>query len=378
MCVCEEEFARRFLPHQLNYGVELKTQRKIPVTLGFQKGICNTCRGLPEEAYPKAPMYGKTSKIVRYYWREIAFETIRRFGAWVENQGYTNWLAALEKHQGVYHSIEREVIREIKVLHQRSPKYVYQEESQNEVLTKHQVEVVRLDGVYVKKAEPGVAILDGDETCSPEEFTARHFERLGYRAVFTESVPFHALFGIFMWPLIQDPGDPKVRMVSFGDRAAFERGIKGRQICTFLPEDFGIPGYALRRVAAIEKHFALLPEQKEELLWVFDCWVEPSADLRQYLWAYRSQDINKARAIASIVSSDDIRRILKYLVEDYWGRYLGWPDMLVCKQDNYFFVEVKSSKDKLSENQKTWIRGNKTQLHLPFKLVKIHKLRWVT
>lgn len=373
MCACEEEFARHFLSHQLSYATELETKRQISVTLGFQSGICNACRGLPEESHPKAPTYGRASKIVRYYWREILFETVRRFGEWAKHQGYTNWLAAEVKHKDVYNSIEREVIEEIKGLHQRSPKYIFREESQSEVLVKYKVEIVKLDGIYMKRAVPGVAILDGDNTYSAEEFGGLHFQRLGYKVLFTESVPVHAMFGIFMWLLIQDPGDPKNRMVGFGDRTAFDQGIKGKHIWTLLPEDFGTPGYAIRRKTDIERHFAFLPEQKDELFWAFDYWVEPSADLRQYLWAHRPEDITKAREVVSILPVDVTRRILGYLIKDYWRRFCGWPDMLAYNRDEFFFAEVKSSKDELSEDQKNWIRGNSTELHLPFKLVKIHK-----
>ncbi|RZB31071.1 MAG: hypothetical protein SRB1_01850, partial [Desulfobacteraceae bacterium Eth-SRB1] len=179
--------------------------------------------------------------------------------------------------------------------------------------------------------------------------------------------------GIFMWLLIQDQSDPKVRVVGFGDRVAFEQGIAGKQIWTCLPEDFGTHGYAMRRATAIDEHFAFLPEQKEELLWVFDYWVEPSAILRQYLWAHHPQNVTKAIEIVSILPVDVTRRILRYLVGDYWKRYCGWPDMIVHNQDEFFFAEVKSSKDKLSEDQKNWIRGNSAELHLPVKLVKIHK-----
>ena len=375
MCACEEEFAHSFLPHQLNFGNELNTRRRIPVTLGFQKGICNTCRGIPEEAHPKAPLYGRTSKIVRYYWREIHFETIRRFAEWAESQGYTDWLKARFEHKEKYNRIEKEIIRETKELHKQSPKYVYLEESQNEILTKYQVKIVKLEGVYDKKAGRGVAILEEGKLFSPEEFAAHNFERLGYKVVFTESVPFHALFGIFMWLLIQDHGDPNVRMVGFGDRFAFEQGIGGKQIWTFLPEDFGTSGYALRRAKAIDEHFASLldMENKEDLLWAFDYWAEPSAKLRQYLWAHRDEDVAKAREIVSILPVDVTMRILRYLVGNYWGRYLGWPDLIVYNHNEFFFAEVKSSKDKLSEEQKKWIRANSIDLHLPFKLVKIHK-----
>src|SRR2546422_377787 len=69
MCDCEKDFAERFIPHQLTRAVELTTQKRTPVTLGFQPAVCKTCRGLPEDSSPKAPSYGHTSKIYRYYWR---------------------------------------------------------------------------------------------------------------------------------------------------------------------------------------------------------------------------------------------------------------------------------------------------------------------
>lgn len=375
MCACEEDFARSFLPYQLNYATELNTKRKVPVTLGFEKGICNTCRGLPEEAHPMSPTYGRTSKVVRYYWREIFFETARRFSEWAKSRGYDDQSYARRQHRDIYDSIRREVVEEIKESHQHSPKYEYKEESQEEILTRHKVEVLRLDGTYVKKAERGVAILDGNEIYSAEEFAARHFERQGYKVMFTESVPFHALFGIFMWLLVQDQRDPRVKVRGFGDRIAFEKGINGKIIWTLLPEDFGTSGYALRRETAIEEHLAMLPENKQELLWTFDYWVEPSADLRQYLWAHRSQDVSRAQEIVSILPMGTIRMILKYLITDYWGRFCGWPDLLAYNKERFFFAEVKSSGDKLNEDQKNWIRGNSTELHLPFKLVKIHRVK---
>jgi len=374
MCACEEDFACRFFPHQVSFGCELNTQCRTPVTLGFQKGICNTCRGIPEEARPKSPIYGRTSKIIRYYWREIHFETVRRFGKWAESKGYPDWLKARISNKNRYDSIEKEVIEEIKELHKKSPKYVYQEKSQNEVITKYQVEVVKLDGVYVWTTERNKAILEGDKLWSAEEFAANHFEQQGYKVIFTESVPFHALFGVFMWLLIQDPADPNVRMIGFGDRVAFDQKTTGKQIQTLLPADFGTSDYAVRRAGAINEHFSNLlnVQDTEELLGLFDYWVDPSSHLRQYLWAHRDEDVAKAWEIASVLPVDVTMRILRYLVGDYWRRYLGWPDLIVHNQNEFFFAEVKSSKDTLSEEQKNWICGNSTELHLPFKLIKIH------
>lgn len=351
----------------------MHTKREVPVTLGFQQNICNSCRGIPEESHPKSPRAGRTSKIGRYYWREIAFETTKRFADWAEKQGYPDQISGLIANKDQYRSIEREVIEDIKKVHQESPKYKYQDESQIEVITKNKVEVVSLKGIYGRKPERGVAILHEGTFYSAEDFVAHHFDKLGYNAILTESTPFHVLFGVFMWMLIQDPADPNVRLAGFGNRRSSEKGNYRDQIWTFLPSDFGSRGYANRRVSAIEKHVAAFPSEKEELLWLFDYWTEPSEDLRQYLWAYRSEDIATARKVVTVLPVDVLVRILRYLVGEYWHRFCGWPDILFFNEDGFFFAEVKSSNDELSEDQKSWIRGNTTELRLPFKLVKIHK-----
>ena len=373
MCSCDEDFSRKYLPHQINEATELKSQKKIQVTIGFQKNICDKCRGLPEKAYPKAEIYGRGSKIQRYYWREIAFETIKRFEAWSQVKGYNDWLEAMLKHKDVHKKFEREVRKEINELHKKKPKYVFQDESQNEVISKYKVEVVKLEGVYIKTPERKVSILSGKTIYSAEEFVERYLKNCGYDILVTESVPFHVIFGVFMWLLIQDPSDNLNRLSSFGDRNAFEEGIERKLISTILPEDFGSSAYYKRRKAAIKEHLASIPEDKEELFWTFDYWIEHSNDFRQYLWAHRASDIDAAKKILNILSPIVIKRILKFLIQDYYQRYLGWPDLLVYRNDEYFFVEVKSSKDKLSEDQKNWISNNAKYLDLPFKIYKIHK-----
>jgi hypothetical protein len=121
-----------------------------------------------------------------------------------------------------------------------------------------------------------------------------------------------------MWLLIQDSADPLVRMVGFGDRLACEAGGEPPVIWTLLPEDFGSEGYAARRKRAIARHFRMLPGNRAELLWLFDYWRSDSADLRQYLWAHRDPDVDRARRLIEILSPFQILTILRYLVEDYW------------------------------------------------------------
>jgi hypothetical protein len=52
---------------------------------------------------------------------------------------------------------------------------------------------------------------------------------------------------------------------------------------------------------------------------------------------------------------------------------VGWPDLLLHRNAEILFLEVKSSSDRMSQAQKSWIADNHDRLRLPFKLVKLHR-----
>jgi hypothetical protein len=373
MCACDERVGRKCLPHQLDQGAELGTRKRIPVTIGFQPGVCRECRGLPLEAHPVAAIYGRTSKLRRYYWRELALQTLERFAAWKDSPHAVGKSAA--ERGEVRERIEKEVLEELRHLHATAPKYTFRPEpTQAEVIERAQVEVVDLRATYLRGAEgKRVSILDGAEFCSAEEYAARHFRRLGFDTLVLESRPFHVLFGVFMWLVIQDPCDPQVRVVCFGDRHAFDQRQPGKMVWASLPDDFGTAGYGRRRSADIKEHLASIVEDESELEWLFDYWLTHSETLRQYLWAHGAESIEMARHLIRIFPIPALKRVLRYLAKDYWGRYLGWPDLLAYRGSDWFLVEVKASGDSLSDDQKRWIKDNHRFLWLPFKLVKIHK-----
>jgi hypothetical protein len=371
MCACDEPIGRRFLSHQLHEGTELDTQRRVAVTDGFKAAICSECRGLPADSTPVASIPGRTSKIKRYYWRELFIAERLAQAEWDEQHPQ----ASQDVRRAAYREIEGQVLADIKQQHATTPKYVFTELSQAQVIERYAVKVEALSADYAEGRGKGAQILLDGVIVSPEAFSARHYEALGWSGFKVESVPFHALFGVMMWLLIQDPSDPLNRIVGFGNRSIYGATRENSPIWTALPEDFGTKGYGRRRAEAINAHLALLPPDREELLWTFDYWRPMSADLRQYLWAHREEDVNRARQLIETLPPDTILTILRYLVGDYWGRYLGWPDLLLFRAGGFQFVEVKSSSDKLSEEQKRWIADNHEMLHLPFRIAKIHKAK---
>ncbi len=243
------------------------------------------------------------------------------------------------------------------------------------VIDKCQVEIVDLKGTYVRSAgTKSAAILDGTKLCRVEEFAARHFRRSGFEATFLESAPFHVLFGVYFWSVIQDRCDPRVRTVGIGGRDAYDQRLHSELIWIRLPSDFGTADYARRRAKAITKHLAAIAETSTELLRLFDNWLAPSVGLRQYLWAHRRESIETARKLIELTSPVVLKTVLGYLILNYWGHRSGWPDLLVYRANQWFLAEVKSCSDKLNENQKRWIEDNHRYLHLPFKLVQVHRM----
>lgn len=370
MCSCDKEHAERFLPHQLNYASYEGTTEQEPVTLGFQQNICPECRGAKPVAAPTAPLPGATSKIKRYYWREILFETTKRFyDAHPEINPTSldlNEFSFPEERK----KIEKEVIDEIKLQHKINPKYEYNEISQADIIKKTKTKVILVNAEHIHTEDRNVKIRDKNKIFTVEEFASNYFRNQGFEVLETESVPFHVLFGIFMFLVIQDPEDEKNQIVQFGSRNDFDLGQQQEGIITTtLPKDFGSSLYYERRKNLIQSHLNTL----EDINWLFEYWLEHSSDFRQYLWAHRKKDIEKAKKVMSILGLENLRKVLNYMAMDYWKNFCGWPDLLVFKDKEFFFVEAKSSKDKLSEDQKNWLLGNHEHMGFKVKIFKIGK-----
>ena len=234
-----------------------------------------------------------------------------------------------------------------------------------------QVEIVDLTATYMRNAGmKSAAILDGAEFCRVEEFAARHFRRLGFQATFVESGPFHVLFGVYFWSVIQDRGDRQVRTVGIMAHPG-DHGESSKVRWIPLPSDFGTDAYSRRRAKALTKHLSAIAETRVELLRLFDSWLAPSAGLREYLGAHRRESIETARKLIELIPPAVLKSVLGYLVLHYWAHRSGWPDLLIYRPHKWFLAEIKSWRDKLNENQKRWIEDNHRYLHLPFKLVQV-------
>jgi hypothetical protein len=368
ICSCDEEHGRRFLPHQLSHGSYNGSRERVPVTIGFQEKVCPECKGEKAIAAPKAPMHGATTKITRYYWREIFFETTRRFHDSRPDIGPDDNKLSGFSFPEERRKIEKQVIAELKILHEENPKYVYKELTQKEVIEKTDTEVILVNAEHVSSVEKKVGIRNGNKISTVEEYACDYFRNQKYDVLEVESVPFHVLFGVFMYLVVQDAGDENGQVVQFDCRDNFDLKLQTpSMVTTILPKDFGTKNYYERQSELIDWHL----NELDDLNWLFEYWLHHSSDFRQYLWAHRKNDILKAKQVMEILGLSNLRKVLRYMAMDYWKNFCGWPDLLVFNNKEFFFVEVKSRNDKLSEDQKNWFLGNYEHMGFNAKIFKV-------
>jgi hypothetical protein len=110
--------------------------------------------------------------------------------------------------------IQREVLKEITLLHKKTPKYEFVKTRPADVIAKYDVDVVPLKGAYVRNdSTRRTALVSERGPYSVEEYACNHFRSLGYRALVVENAPIAVLFAIYMAPVIQDRKDPRNRLV---------------------------------------------------------------------------------------------------------------------------------------------------------------------
>jgi VRR-NUC domain len=389
-CACDHEIAAFILPHQAMRGRDQHTGDYVAVTHPLTSHVCHECRGEKLPVYPRAAHRGSASLVHRYYWHEIERATELEFLAWCKARGLPLFdqgnrplfFQHRREHAGEYDEIQHSVVERIRAAHQKNPKYDFTRPSDTDVIKACNVTVESVEACYLTPSAGPVQVLhldvtDPSQAVQVEEFVARRLRARGREVMFCESRPFQALYGSLMWLWAQSPSDPRLRVCMFGGRdgvGADERGL----IWTQLPHDFGSPAHARRRKEALKSHVGMLPADTAEMLWAYDYWQEPSRPLRQYLWAYTDEDEQRGRTLIQILGARCVKMIMRYLAEAYWDRYLGWPDLVSWREtadgpQDAEFIEVKSSSDKLSDDQRAWIRDNHDHLQLPFRIVKVHR-----
>ena len=379
MCACERELALTFLPHQTRRGQELGTRNEYPVW-GFAPDVCPECRGEGIHPHPRSEASRTKGKIARFYWREVFKTYCELISKWASEHEVTfDGLLGFEtEYSPQAKKLQAAARKHWQEVHRRRPKYDMREPTLGERIGDTPIPERVFEAAYEKvptsNSQVGKWRSATGSLVSAEEIARERFLELGYDVVRCERRIISAWVATFLCHPVQRSDNNVVVSYRRSTRGWSPQNPDTPIIAIPLPRDFGSPEYYRRRAAALADWIDGL-SVSETLLPVFDSLLSDSESLRDYLWANDDDVLDDARAVLDVVPPKQIAAWIRWTIGDFWGRQPGWPDYFVYGGGEFFFSEVKSPHDRMSNEQKRWFEWALREEGIAAEVCRIRKAR---
>jgi len=170
-----------------------------------------------------------------------------------------------------------------------------------------------------------------------EEGVLEYYVKKKYSGIHSENSIWRTMFGIVLWDLLYDTTEKAIHN-------PFQK----------LPSDIYKPDFYEKRKDKIETCFEMLDDPKnfeQHFIKIF----EQKRGIHNRLVAW---DLNIMEAVQELykkLKSEQIKAVLRKMAENIKTNATGFPDLFIWKTRAYWFVEVKSPTDSLSEQQLFWL-----------------------
>ena len=380
ICDCERELAKAFLPHQIDFAQEYGTRKYFKVS-GFAPRLCAECRGEDEGLHPRAAIWGQKGKVERFYWREI-FKMECEFALnWLREQGET--VQDITEFQSRFPVVSKEIRNKAKQhwqkIHNENQKYSLTERTEAGFLSNIDVPTIEVGALYVQVEKGnqriGKWVSPKGRQVSAEGFAEEWYEEQSFRALQCERTLISAWVGTFLVNVVQDPSDPRQQECMRNSTQGWRSDRRDTPLISFLlPQDFGSSAYFERRRDKFESAIEQL-RKATNLMDLFAQLLKPSVLLRDYLWVNEDKAIETAREALSIIPKEKVVDSIHWAIQDFWARQPGWPDLLIYRNSEYRFVEVKTPHDRLSQKQMDWFEWAISNAQIPCELFRIKRAK---
>ncbi len=328
--------------------------------------------------HPRAAIFGQKGKVKRYYWREIYKTYCQNTLEWINqnSEKVKDILEFQKKFPDIAKELEKQAKNHWKTLAKQSPKYDMKETTNTEFLAKTPLSEVHVSVEYrqIEKGNQKIGkwVSQSGNLVPVEQIATELYASQGYSVLRCERLLISTWVATFLSPSIQDKTDPRVRTV-------FRNSTKGWTsknrdtglIGILLPEDFGSAAFYERRKEAITSNIGYM-RNAENLLGVFNEFLESGESLRDYLWANSDEAVETARTALNVLPKEIVISSVVWAIQDFWKRQPGWSDLFVYKDLEYKFVEVKSPYDELSLEQMQWFAWASEQ-KIPCEILRVKR-----
>ncbi len=185
-----------------------------------------------------------------------------------------------------------------------------------------------------------------------EQGAAAYYQSLGYDAVFSENLPWRALFGLLFWDIIYDTNVQAIHH-------PLQR----------VPSDFFLPDFYLKRKDALQLRLKHL-DTSEKLARVLRQTYAEKQGIANVMVSWYDNLLPITLTLVRLLSVPQLHAILLEMATDLREKARGFPDLLLWKTTDYCLVEVKSPTDHLSSRQLYW-QHFLQRLEVPCKIAKV-------
>ncbi len=171
-----------------------------------------------------------------------------------------------------------------------------------------------------------------------EQGVALYFISQGWEAVHVENHVWRSLFGLVFWEILFDP-----RYIAF--HHPFQR----------RPSDLHLPDFYQKRAVDIQNRLAGLVDSAEVMHELFLAFQEHFGQVNPFVtWIEEMWGL--CRVILERVPLEVWKKVLAKMAENPTENSRGFPDLMIWRENDVAWVEVKSPTDHLSNQQLYWQR----------------------
>lgn len=193
-----------------------------------------------------------------------------------------------------------------------------------------------------------------------EEAAIKHYEKLGYNAVWTENDYWWMLMSLFFWDAIFAKVKGAVsapvgtQYVEIGtDDERFESVFNNMIQMNGMPQDFFTPLFYKHRKELINNIIIDLLNSDLKA-WLCDVHAKYYGKICRPIELWDKFSLEELLVAVNLLDKEKLIGILKRLISNFNENRAGLPDLIVYNENEFIFAEVKSKSDKISQKQRVW------------------------
>lgn len=202
-------------------------------------------------------------------------------------------------------------------------------------------------------------IINGNEYFA-EEAAINHYKNLGYNSLWTENTYWWTLMSLFFWDIIFAKIRGAVTVIIDGVQTEidptnenFEQFFKQAIQRNGMPIDFFTHEFYERRKNLIKNKIQELQHSNLEQKLV-ESYKQNYGRTCRPIENWDKYKIDDLLISVQRMDPEKLIKIPERLISNFIDDRAGFPDLIVYDDKDFFFSEVKSEKDKISEKQKEW------------------------